>query len=69
MSPDATTKTPINKISVRTKLCAPCKRVRDERVYRLRPTHLVHPEHGKPGVRDVRGHAICPECLTLWRLQ
>ena len=36
-------------------------------MYRLRPTHLVHPEHGKPGVRDTYGHALCPECRTLWR--
>jgi hypothetical protein len=31
------------------------------------PAHLVPPEHGKPGVFDVRMEAVCPHCNTRWR--
>jgi hypothetical protein len=31
------------------------------------PQHLVHSEHGKPMVFDVRGEAVCRGCNTVWR--
>ncbi len=48
------------------KLCVTCIRTRDDPVFRF-PMHVVHPEHGKPLVFDVRGEAICPDCGTRWR--
>ena len=48
------------------KLCKPCLEVRDMPTLRV-PRHVVHPEHGKPRVFDVRGEAICPTCNTRWR--
>jgi hypothetical protein len=46
-------------------LCADCVDMRDSSI-RV-PRHLVHPEHGKPDTRDVRGEAVCPTCSTRWR--
>jgi hypothetical protein len=50
------------------KLCAPCSLAANDRYYRF-PIHLVHPEHGKRMVFDVRSEAVCPECRTHWRSQ
>ena len=47
-------------------LCPPCLTARDDPHYRF-PLHLVHPEHGKRMVFDVRGQAVCPDCRALWR--
>jgi hypothetical protein len=46
-------------------LCAPCSLAANDRYYRF-PIHLIHPEHGKPRVWDVRGEAVCPNCRTYW---
>lgn len=47
------------------KLCRICRAVNESPI-RLSPGHLVHPEHGKPMVYDVRSRAKCPDCGTLW---
>jgi hypothetical protein len=47
-------------------LCAPCSRAANDPYYRF-AIHLVHPEHGKRMVFDVRGEAVCPDCHTRWR--
>lgn len=48
------------------RVCDPCLVARDHPFFRF-PLHLVHPEHGKRMVFDVRGEAVCPECRTRWR--
>lgn len=49
----------------RRPICDACAYVRDHPI--RFPTHLVHPEHGKPLVFDVRSEAVCPDCGTRWR--
>jgi hypothetical protein len=48
-------------------LCDTCTYHHDHPLFRF-PTHLVHPEHGKPMVFDVRGLAMCPDenCRAIW---
>ena len=48
------------------KPCQPCVSARDDPHYRF-PQHLVHPEHHKPMVFDVRGEALCLGCGATWR--
>src|SRR4051794_6520802 len=47
-------------------ICALCLAPRDVPIS-LAATHLVHPEHRKPHVFDIRSEAICPTCGTRWR--
>jgi len=30
------------------------------------PSHVVHPQSGKPGLYDIYSNAKCPECGALW---
>jgi hypothetical protein len=49
------------------KLCTPCRTVRDNPELYLMPRHVVHPEHGRPGVWSVRCEAVCVDCGAVWR--
>jgi len=49
------------------KVCDPCARIRDETLYTLWPTRVVHPRDGTPRLWDIYCEAICPTCGTLWR--
>jgi hypothetical protein len=49
------------------KLCVDCIRVRDNPLPFPLPRHVVHPEHGKPGVRSVHCEVLCVECGAVWR--
>jgi hypothetical protein len=46
--------------------CSPCRAIATAPIS-LAATHLVHPEHRRPGVFDIRLEAICPDCGTRWR--
>lgn len=47
------------------RLCDPCQAVLDSPIS-LSPSWVVHPEHGKPQVFDVRCQAKCPTCAAIW---
>lgn len=47
------------------KLCAACIRASRDPLFST-PAHLVHPESGRPGLFDIHGNAICPDCGALW---
>jgi hypothetical protein len=45
--------------------CDECVITADHPHFRF-PTHLVHPEHGKPMVFNVWSIAVCPDCGAAW---
>lgn len=47
-------------------LCDTCVIALEHPHFRF-PTHLVHPEHGKPMVWSIAGEAVCPDCGATWR--
>jgi hypothetical protein len=49
------------------KLCRKCETTAKHPGIFWTPPHLVHPVTRTPNLYDMRGHAECPDCRTLWR--
>lgn len=50
---------------MKMKLCADCDRAAHDPFF-SNPSHVVHPECGKPGVFDIVGMAKCPKRAAIW---